>query len=473
MLRRVLLLAGGGLAAALAVIAVLRSGGLTVVPVDAVGVTILVGAGGAAVLVGVLLPASGDAGRVGSLLAASGMFWFLGVCATPGAPNSFVFTIGLVAASGSAVVIAHLAFVAPAGGARIGLLARATVVAGYLAVFALAGVAPVLFADPRLHGCAECPSNPLLVRDDPSLAGVLATVGAWVAVGWSVLASAVVISRIVGAIRRGGRVSALVSAFALVFLLAAARPFLTDVGLGAALAGGAGRTTFWALSGGALAAMALTLALARMTARRRVRALARLLLGPGPVEPPGMTASLRTALGDPTLRISYPTSDGGYVTDEGESVDAALGEPLSSTPLRFGSVESALILHRPALFDLPGLREDVGSTARLGLAHERLLAIRRAQLRALEASRDRLEDAADAERRRLARDLHDGAQQQLVGLALLLRFARSRVDELGASEASAEHVTLAQNGVDAAIETLRSLTRGLHTDEASQTKIQS
>ena len=86
-----------------------------------------------------------------------------------------------------------------------------------------------------------------------------------------------------------------------------------------------------------------------------------------------------------------------------------------------------MILHRSDLLDNPELIEEVASAARLALENERLQAEARAQLEDLRSSRARIIEAGDAERRRLERDLHDGAQQRLVGLSLALRLLRGRL----------------------------------------------
>ena len=70
----------------------------------------------------------------------------------------------------------------------------------------------------------------------------------------------------------------------------------------------------------------------------------------------------------------------------------------------------------------------VGGAAALALENERLDAELRANVQELRASRARIVESADAARRRIERDLHDGAQQQLVALALDLRTARRQVD---------------------------------------------
>ena len=81
-------------------------------------------------------------------------------------------------------------------------------------------------------------------------------------------------------------------------------------------------------------------------------------------------------------------------------------------------VEVALLTHKPGLLDDNALVEELAATARLGLENERLHAELLAQLADLRASRARIVTTADAERRRLERDLHDGAQQRLVALTL-------------------------------------------------------
>ena len=94
--------------------------------------------------------------------------------------------------------------------------------------------------------------------------------------------------------------------------------------------------------------------------------------------------------------------------------------------------------------------------ARLALENERLAAQVRAQLEEVRASRSRIVEAADAERRRIERDLHDGAQQRLVALAMRLDQARE-----GSAEATALiDATTAE--LLTAVKEVRDLARGLH-----------
>jgi signal transduction histidine kinase len=79
---------------------------------------------------------------------------------------------------------------------------------------------------------------------------------------------------------------------------------------------------------------------------------------------------------------------------------------------------------------------------------------------ALRASRARLVEAGDAERRRLERNLHDGAQQRLVSASIALAIAEGKVDQDPA--AARELVASVREELAAALEELRELARGLH-----------
>jgi signal transduction histidine kinase len=119
--------------------------------------------------------------------------------------------------------------------------------------------------------------------------------------------------------------------------------------------------------------------------------------------------------------------------------------------------EVAALVHDPALLDEPALVESVRATAGLVLENERLAAEVRAQLAEVRASRGRIVAAADAERRRIERNLHDGAQQRLVTLSLTLGLAASRD-----TAANSDALSRALDEVEEAIVELRELARGIH-----------
>jgi signal transduction histidine kinase len=96
----------------------------------------------------------------------------------------------------------------------------------------------------------------------------------------------------------------------------------------------------------------------------------------------------------------------------------------------------------------------------LAVENERLGAEVRTQLEAVRASRARLVEAQDTERRRIERDLHDGAQQRLVALSVSLRLAESRLST--DPEAARPILTAARDELAHALEELRELARGIH-----------
>ena len=120
----------------------------------------------------------------------------------------------------------------------------------------------------------------------------------------------------------------------------------------------------------------------------------------------------------------------------------------------------AALIHDPAISERQELVTSVAAAARLALENERLQAAVRAQLEDVRASRARIVEAGDAERRRVERDLHDGAQQRLVTLALALQMARTRATTADPSLLATLERASAE--LDAALGELRELARGLH-----------
>ena len=170
-----------------------------------------------------------------------------------------------------------------------------------------------------------------------------------------------------------------------------------------------------------------------------------------------MRTRLARALGDPTLELAYRLDNGRYVDAAGRAIELPQEGDRAVTALAAGGEEIAVLIHDRALLDEPGLVESVRTTAGLVLENERLAAQVRSQLVEVRASRARIVAAADAERRRIERNLHDGAQQRLVTLSMALGLEASRADE-----GAAGSLSRAQDEVEQAIGELRSLARGIH-----------
>ena len=170
-----------------------------------------------------------------------------------------------------------------------------------------------------------------------------------------------------------------------------------------------------------------------------------------------MRERLARALGDPTLDVAYRLGDGRYVDATGRPTELPRGAGRAVTAVTAGGAEVAVLIHDPALLDEPALVESVRATAGLVLENERLAAVVRSQLAEVRASRGRIVAAADAERRRIERNLHDGAQQRLVTLSVALGLEAARADA-----AATAVVVRAQDEVELAIVELRELARGIH-----------
>jgi signal transduction histidine kinase len=172
--------------------------------------------------------------------------------------------------------------------------------------------------------------------------------------------------------------------------------------------------------------------------------------------------ALAKALGDPSLELAYWVPEAGeYVDIEGRPVSLGNGDPNRAvTEVRHEDRLVAALEHDASLLDDPALVRGVGAAAGLALENERLGAELRAKVEELRSSRARLMSETAAERRRLERDLHDGAQQRLVSLALDLRLAERRIEEDPA--AARELLQTAGSELEAALAELRELARGIH-----------
>ena len=178
---------------------------------------------------------------------------------------------------------------------------------------------------------------------------------------------------------------------------------------------------------------------------------------------PALQASLRDALGDASLEVYRWEPSLAAFTDAGGARAVPPTEGAGRAVLTIGTAGSPelVIAHDPALRDDPGLISAAAAAVRLAVENERLQAEVRAQLDAVQASRARIVEAQDDERRRIERDLHDGAQQRLVSLQLSLQMLRR---DLGpdADPAAVAELEAASAEAAAAIADIRELARGVH-----------
>jgi signal transduction histidine kinase len=176
---------------------------------------------------------------------------------------------------------------------------------------------------------------------------------------------------------------------------------------------------------------------------------------------------LAESLGDHSVAIAYWLPDREIFVDEtGRRVDL----PNSASGRTWTAVERdgrpvAAIVHDAALDTTSELVQAAASASSLAIDNERLKADLRAKLEELRVSRLRIVEATDQARRRIERDLHDGAQQQLVALALELRLLRARVGDQPEITALVDGLS---ERLASALAELRELARGIHPSILSE-----
>jgi signal transduction histidine kinase len=215
---------------------------------------------------------------------------------------------------------------------------------------------------------------------------------------------------------------------------------------------------WWQISASMVLPAVFLAGLAR--ARLARTALGELVLELERTPPEGVRDALARALGDPGLDVAF------WLPERGEFVDGA-GQPVelpgpadsrAVTQLEHEGEPVAALIHDRSLLEEPRLVRSAGAAARMAIANARLQVELRAQLDEVRASRKRIVAAGDSERRRIERNLHDGAQQHLVAIALKLRTAQRQLGDPAIGVLLAETVAELQT----AVEDLRELARGVH-----------
>ncbi len=215
-----------------------------------------------------------------------------------------------------------------------------------------------------------------------------------------------------------------------------------------------------------LAQIAIPIAVLSVILRARMAraAIADLVVELGQTPTPArLRDALASALGDPGLLVAYwaPIQD-RFVDAVGVTVELPEdGTGQAVTMLERDGVRKAAIIHDAILLEEPGLISSVAGAMWLAVENDRLASEVEAQLIEVRASRARIVAASDAERQRLERDLHDGAQQRLVALTLALRLARTHLGD-DADPSVRLSLEQASDEAKAALAELRELARGIH-----------
>jgi signal transduction histidine kinase len=412
------------------------------------------------VAAGLLLVAAGLAARANTgfrvLLGASGIAWLLVEWNSPGADAAF--SAGLVLYAAWPPLLAHAALrYADRSLSRSEMVLLAVAYADSLL---LLGTGTAFFYDPVEQGCLDCPVNRVLLSSHPQVVTDVGRAGLLVAAVWAAAFVALALFRFARAswARRWVEIPVLLPATVAVALFGARalhgqeRGFLSNDPTDRALL---------AAQVAALVLVAAGVAWRRVRARRMRAELTRLVVDLGQSPPPGgLRDQLADAFGDPSLDLLHAQDDGGeWIDGRGRPAGIEPGPDRQVTRVLARGRELSAVVHRPGLFEDPALAAELADAARLALEHERLGALRRAHLESLRASRARIVAAADAERRSLERDLHDGAQQRFATLAIAIRLARRQLasDDPGLDAGLAA----AEDGLREALAELRELAHGL------------
>ena len=390
------------------------------------------------------------------LLAAAALAWSAAEWNTPGAGPAFTAGLILYAAWPPLLAAATLHGLDER---PLGRPAATLVAVAFVSCVGMLGLASATVFDPEAQGCVQCPTNLLLVAGDAGLVHDLGRAGLALAATSTAAFAVLATLRLARSSPARRRVAGpvLVPAVAAVALFGVGAVHGLDRGF---LSTDETDRTLRLAQAGALALVAAGVALARLRTRRTRATLARLVLDIGAAPAPGeLRERLAESLGDPSLELLHRLESGEWIDHHGREAALPAAGAREATRVRAGGQEVLAVVHRPGLLDDPALVAELPTTASLALEHERLHAARRARLEELRASRARIVAAADAERRALERDLHDGAQQRLVAVALAIRLARRRI----AADDSALDAALAaaEAQVRAAVVELRDVAHGL------------
>ena len=392
--------------------------------------------------------------RMGPLMVLTGFLLLTGSLAAADGPVAF--TVGEATAPLADAVFVHLLLAFPQGRLHSGV-ERAIVIATYLTVTVGQWVM-LLFMDYRDTPGCPCPRNLMFVVSDDAvhelimttqrMVGVLLAVGVVLVLAQRWRTASPPMRRSLAPVLLTGSIAAGLSAVALVSSQVADSPASALLGL----AGGV-----------AVAFVPLGFLVGLLRSRFARIAVGDLVIELGRTVAPGeLRGALARALGDPSVELAYrlPESE-AYVDVQGRRV--VLPDEDAGRAVTFVEREGrriAAVVHDVSLRENPALVQAACAAAGLALENERLQAELRARLDDLRASRARVVQAGDTERRRLERNLHDGAQQRLVSVSFALGLAESKV--LADPAAAREILAATRQELSTSLEELRELARGIH-----------
>ncbi len=440
---------------AIAAAGMLAGGALFVLELDNPGLSdarlsLIVSVGLLMVAAGLVAAANGE-DRIGILVVLAGAA-LLGERLLQAIPTGFTGTVGFLLTALWAAILIHAIVTFPSG--RLSSRVEGAVVA---AGYVITGLnLPYLLVLPSLEAVGTRERNVLRLVSSADAARWIREIGDWLSLGWTILLLALIVAKAWTASPAARRACGAVWAAGAVLTVSGI--VIVAAGLGI----GDDREPYglWleVVAGIVPVTLAASLFITRLAQDRLVALVADLdTVGPGAT----LRRALRRALADPSLDIVYlRAGSGGWIDEVGQALTTQVAvDGRALTPIERGGKPIAALVHDPVLLRNPERLHAAVRAAALAIDNEQLKGELRAQLHDMGGSRSRIVEAGDRERRRVERNLHDGAQQRLVGLALTLRLASRRAK---GDQAVTELLAEAAGELDDALEELRELARGLH-----------
>ncbi|HET8743951.1 MAG TPA: histidine kinase [Gaiella sp.] len=391
--------------------------------------------------------------RLGAVMVFTGFAWFATFLTD--SQTGWAFTLGTAIQSMYLVGFVYLVLSFPTG--RLRGRGDAALLAGAIVLVTVVEWASLLFSDSHAVLCDRCPPNVLLLERNDTLANGILQLQRITGVVLALLTVLLLVRRWRAATAAERRSVAPVlwtgSATVVVLAVSIANDVVDDP---------LGQLGKWALYC-VFASVPIAVLVVLLQRRLARGAVAGLVVELGErADGADLRDALARALGDPSLDVAYWFPNGDrYVDRDGQRVRLpAPGAGRTATVVERDGQPIAALVHDAALAENAELVQSVCAAAALTLENERLQAALRARLAELQASRARLVEATETERRRIERDLHDGTQQRLVSLAMSLGLLQSKLDD--DPGAAAPIVREARETLALALAELRELSQGIY-----------
>ena len=386
---------------------------------------LMVAAGLGLVLAGLLASLASRAGPAGDLAVLAGIVWFAPVWVGWQVGPPLVRSLGMLVAGFVFPLLFYLVLAFPGGRPPAGVTRALVWIVCLEAALVALGLA--LFRDPYLDpACwSNCTDNVFLVRSVPALARAVGATDRWFTAAAATALLTVCAWRLLARKRLARIVLLPVALPAMVFAAAICAHAVALYRMPLEDPGNPAFLFIFEIQAIAVILLAAGLAADAVTAVAHRRSVARIVANLGEAPAPGsLELALARALGDPELSIAYwLAAVQRYVDAQGRPVAEPVAAPgRLVTALVQQDTRVAVVSHTATL---PELERELGPAIRLGLENERLQAEVLFQLGEVRASRARIVQTGDAERRRLERNLHDGAQQRLLALSYDIRLAHA------------------------------------------------